>query len=1099
MSNTDPILPASACSSSTTDEPDAAWQDYMQDPVLKTSAEPGTTGNVPPGEDLNLHIGWDRFEKLLLAVCRSGLGLHRIRFRRYGVQGQSQHGIDLAGRGPDGTTVVQCKDYQQFTPAVLRAAVEKFATGRRPFGAKHLIIATSGSTEATQFADELDALENEHPDLDLELWGSEQINERLRSLGNVVARFWTRETAESFCTDAPPAGIPVPLPDRVEQAEKILIGPLKTSAVSPLLRQAEEQLATAPEVSARLYADLARQLEEAGFLGHAIVLRRRQLDALQAARLFDETARLAAQLAVNAIHAGETSEPRTLAGQLERVATEADEAGSEAAPLIRRHAALVRAALEVVAHPLGPCEALRTALEDTTETEPEYRPVLVLLLAEHTLVWAPERLPALDKLIRGAIEQQRTLGPEAQDTLMRLRLVRAEYDPAERTELQRLARRHQLPGRLAAWVNAREARRCVWESIADTALDHWRDAVEDAIHAGLAEDAADWLYAIRAVNTLFGPWADLDDEHRLAQALRGTGTGRLLVRAREPRDCALSAKGNAKPIEAVLSGRRWLVDATVAGDLGGELEALDFLGDLYAANQEPRLAVRLYGRAGRKEKLQALAAVMGDHPLPSTPIGDAPWWVLHADAALAQAQADLIDDDVARELMGAVTSLAERGRAGELTESPTRALTHQATKTACSLAGRGTPEQALKLLDLLAADVPREPHHFHHSDQGHAQACVAIAKAHPSAAKQALTRLFDLAEAGVQEALQLLIGDELIGLIRTLEGEAPQASESGLSDEAIAELRNRIGDLDDRGLYLADVARALFEPAHPKAVLRAEQARDRILQRPAPTPGIAQIGSALVPDSYQVARAHGLNDDDRKACLEQLLAIASDGREVVLTRQQALTAAGNLVVGRPQPDRRYAFKAVTSLVVGDEPASYLGEVLTDSPHPLSAFRVNIGSASLRGPALKFAAAASYSSDEYAWVRDQATELLGSRDEHDVHEAAAALCRLPNDIAGIVDPGLLATHDHFGVRQASAVLCMRFPARHYKTALNLARDPDFRVRRALVEAAANAAVEGPEIDAIRQILRGDPRHSIRSRAGVRRTTSDRAGAPGQTPA
>ncbi|MGW3176415.1 hypothetical protein [Streptomyces sp. NPDC001153] len=204
-------------------------------------------------------------------------------------------------------------------------------------------------------------------------------------------------------------------------------------------------------------------------------------------------------------------------------------------------------------------------------------------------------------------------------------------------------------------------------------------------------------------------------------------------------------------------------------------------------------------------------------------------------------------------------------------------------------------------------------------------------------------------------------------------------------------------------------------------------------------------------------------------------------------------------MGRPQPDRRYTFQAVTSLVVGDESDSYLGEVLTDSPHPLSAFQVNIGSASLRGPALMFAAAAASSSDEHAWGRDQATELPGSRDEHDVHEAAAALCRLPNDIAGIVDPGLLATHHHFGVRQAGAVLCMRFPARHHKTALHLARDPDFRVRRALADAAANAAVEGPEIDAIRQILRGDPRHGIQSRAGARRTTSDRAGAPGRTPA
>ncbi len=54
--------------------------------------------------DLDLQLGWDRFEKLILAVARRALGLRGIKFRRYGVQGQAQHGIDLAGREPDGQT-----------------------------------------------------------------------------------------------------------------------------------------------------------------------------------------------------------------------------------------------------------------------------------------------------------------------------------------------------------------------------------------------------------------------------------------------------------------------------------------------------------------------------------------------------------------------------------------------------------------------------------------------------------------------------------------------------------------------------------------------------------------------------------------------------------------------------------------------------------------------------------------------------------------------------------------------------------------------------------------------------------------------------------
>jgi predicted helicase len=77
-------------------------------------------------------------------VAQGVLGFSQVRFRRYGVSGQSQHGIDLAGRCSDGTyTVVQCKEYDIFTVADLRAAVKKFTNGERPFGSQHLIVAVS--------------------------------------------------------------------------------------------------------------------------------------------------------------------------------------------------------------------------------------------------------------------------------------------------------------------------------------------------------------------------------------------------------------------------------------------------------------------------------------------------------------------------------------------------------------------------------------------------------------------------------------------------------------------------------------------------------------------------------------------------------------------------------------------------------------------------------------------------------------------------------------------------------------------------------------------------------------------------------------------
>jgi hypothetical protein len=37
----------------------------------------------------------------------------------------------------------------------------------------------------------------------LDLWGAEQINRHLRRNADIVAQFWTRETAATFCTGAP--------------------------------------------------------------------------------------------------------------------------------------------------------------------------------------------------------------------------------------------------------------------------------------------------------------------------------------------------------------------------------------------------------------------------------------------------------------------------------------------------------------------------------------------------------------------------------------------------------------------------------------------------------------------------------------------------------------------------------------------------------------------------------------------------------------------------------------------------------------------------------------------------------------------------------
>ena len=297
---------------------DSAWRSISADPILSRPPAPGSPGNVPPGDNLRLDIGWDRFEQLLVFVAQGVLGLNRVRFRRYGVSGQAQHGIDLAGRSPDGVyVVVQCKEYDTFTPADLRAAVEKFAQGKRPFAAKHLIVAVSTVARTTQLEDELAALQDESIDLDIEMWGAEQINDILRERADIVSRFWTRETAETFCTGAPLPGVAAPPPNWVRVADQILLSPLGVDGLDDQLADAERLRTTDPAAAADAYQQLADTLATDGFAGHSRVIRRKQLDALAEAGEIDGVAALTAQLAATALHEADTDQAQELSRRLD--------------------------------------------------------------------------------------------------------------------------------------------------------------------------------------------------------------------------------------------------------------------------------------------------------------------------------------------------------------------------------------------------------------------------------------------------------------------------------------------------------------------------------------------------------------------------------------------------------------------------------------------------------------------------------------------------------------------------------------------------------------------------------------------------------------
>ncbi|WP_327009774.1 hypothetical protein OHA72_22600 [Dactylosporangium sp. NBC_01737] len=1026
----------------------------------------------------------------MLDLVQRVLGLRGVRFRRYGRLGQKQHGIDLAGRDPDGAyVVVQCKDYKSFTKADLQRAVAAFTSGRRPFDATHLIVATSANTEATQVFDELSTLQGSHPELALDLWGAEQINDHLRRNADVVVRFWTRETAATFCT-APLPGVPAPPPDRQLQADRILVGPLKTPDVLLKLQTADRKRDTAPDESAELYRELAEQLEAARHRGHAAVLRGRQTGALRDAGRPVEAAAVTARLAVDAIHRGERDEARRLHHVLTKIVAEtASDTDSESVEP-HRHAALVSTAVEYVGDPLGRPDHLLDALSDPDAETVPYHAELVLILAEGVAACLPQRLHDLDGLLRSAV--QRLGADNLSEFGVRLRLVVAEYDQDERRILRGVARRHEVSGRLTALISAREARRCAQESQLDDAVVHWRDAVYYGIHDGLAEDAADWLYAVRTLKSLLGlPIGGAEDEHHLAQALRHTASDRLLDRARHPSEQARAAVLEKHPNVAVLHARQWLTDAFITGSWANELEAERFLGDLYRDNTEIELAAELLARSGSTTNLEALAEQAGDRLIPVRLDRDEPWWTTHARIALAIAQADLLPDDAAAALLAELTDLAVRGRDGELIDRyGGDGLTQRATNGACAIAHRSTAADAAAVLELLAQDVPREPNRFKNSDDAHAAACVEIAVAHPSLAVPALTRLFDLAGHGVRKAINLTIDDRTLNLIKGSAGSSGPILPI-LTSQQRGVLRTAALQLAEGQLPIVHILRHELAPDCPAAQQAARLARDRILTRPDPNPGHTTFGSMIITDAYLAGL---LEQPDRTACLAKLLNIAEDIREAAMNRQNALDAAANLVITAEPEARANAFQRSKQFVTGAQDGSAYDDEVTGPAHPLSFIRTSLGTATLRGQGLRLAGCAASDDNDRRWVRDQAVVALRSDDDFLVQHAALALAAMET-VTSELNANLLAAHRHVNVRQLSAHMCVRQPERHRETALGLTKDREPRVRRVLAEAAARAHAQNPAgLQELIEILVTDARHSIRTIAQPNVAASREFGGP-----
>ena len=1007
-----------------------------------TRLPPPLTDPAPPL--LNTHeMDWDSFENLVLAMARTLDGAYDV--RRYGKLGQAQHGLDVvaffAERKP---SVYQAKRWQAFDADDLEKAVDRYTEGRRPFGANRLVIAVATEARETQTIEKLAELRELHKDMEIELWDRREISDRLRNQPRIVSTFFGPATAAAFCTTAPPQP-PIGLAAEASiAADAILRGPVAHLGLTDDLRRAKEAVGERPDEAAELLAHVADRLEGSGFVPHASPVRELQATALRAAGRRAEEAWLRIDLGWQQLDAGDTL---SAAIQIREIGEWGDEAPED---VVRCANALSRA-IELRRDYSGTLDQLAEAVDALTDGDP-HRVDAVLVLAEEAA--AARRLEFVET--RSDLLHDLALSMPQTDqgllTAARLRMCRVECIGGWE-ELAATARDNYPPA-VTALVLARYARRLTLVPQPRPSVARWRDAVERACVEGLNDDAADWLYALRAVRLLNGLMGDdINDLHRHAQALRAAGSGTLLPEPYPARERGLAGLRDEQWPDALEAVRRYLWQSVVGADWCGELEAHEMLGDLFVQTGRGHEAIRHYVIAGESDKAVKLASAARDEQvrLPGDLLTLRPW-ERTAAFSFAAAAADLIVDEDARYWCGvAFREVTDHPQSAPL-GAPNPMLA--AFKAFGQLAAVSSVEQAQRFLEIGRELIPRQPNAYHFTDEDHVHALIGIARTHPELRAEALDQL-----------LRALLVDQRMAELLLRHGHDLLRDDSN-------KIVTAVGKAAAGGSLYAALALVWAKADTRQAEPLAHQQLEAALAPRVHQPGVHAFGTGL---GQTAALVTVLPESDRVRFARGMLDFANDHEEMAHNRQEALVALRSIARRIPDDVRDQLYEHILPFAKGRYTSAEADAYFPATADPLERFKLSFGDASLAPTALTAAAALARNPEQYSAIqRNAMVQLRDATDEH-TNSIAVALASLPPE-AVRVPLEFLASHPSHWLRALAAVIWAQRTDQPEEIGIALARDWSRDVRWSL----AGSLRKDDRHQGVRAILSSDPRRSIRHR-------------------
>lgn len=559
------------------------------------------------------------FERLIaeLVSRRNNLG---VQF--YGRRGQTQYGLDIVERENTSTRVLyQVKRFEKLTGSKLRKAVEEYAGNPRPIGhggkdrrfsPRQFVVVTSAELDRdTENVDTLASLQNEYSgDLEISAWGAEALSRMLRDMPLVVYSVFGHEWAKSYCGYEP-----APADPTAPKSLGLVEDPIAVLQLNALEADAAQAESLEPLKASRLYGRVAQGLLQGNFPGHAAEMRRRQAKAAQAGNDLEVAFRVLYDLALERVLAGATSTVRSLLSDLQRLAPNRSEV--EQAEL---------SALTCVASWYGEgsnLEGAVSALRTLADADASLTGLFSCLLLEQAVVDGLYDFVPARSVVAGTDDQTPELLVELRDLAstatssdvgIRARLrcavadasLTAAAEPDEVDAVYRGVVDDALAGRFLharGLVTARAAYAFANHGNVERADNYWRQAALASSEEGYYGDALGAMRSSRLLELDQGSF-NPGFQH-IVNAL--PNRRRLLAASYDPALEAMQAARRDKLTDAFESTRRYWWETRLAGHLQEETQALKLFGEVLESSGEPIDAVECYIRAGEASQAKRVA------------------------------------------------------------------------------------------------------------------------------------------------------------------------------------------------------------------------------------------------------------------------------------------------------------------------------------------------------------------------------------------------------------------------------------------------------------------------------------------------------------